>query len=96
MSHYLVERIQTIPNISVIPNAEVVEVHGEDRLQQITVRYHDTKITENLDAARIPCSEALENLDRRGFPRSVRSKQGEDLAFGDSETDALHRRLAAV
>ena len=51
MSHYLVERIQTIPNISVIPNAEVTEVKGQDRLEEITVRHHDTQITENLPAA---------------------------------------------
>jgi thioredoxin reductase (NADPH) len=77
MSHYLVERIQTIPNISVIPNAEVVEVHGEDRLQQITVRHHDTEVTENLDAAALfifigaePHTEWLEGTvcrDSKGF-----------------------------
>ncbi len=36
MSHYLVERIGTIANISVIPNAEVVEVSGGERLEEIT------------------------------------------------------------
>jgi thioredoxin reductase (NADPH) len=51
MSHYLVERIQTIPNISVIPNAEVIEVKGQDRLEEITVRHHDTETTETLPAA---------------------------------------------
>src|SRR5271156_5039991 len=30
MSHYLVERIQTIPNIKVEPHSELVEVHGQD------------------------------------------------------------------
>lgn len=51
MSHYLVERIETIPNISVIPNSEVVEVKGADRLEEITVRHHDTKMSETLPAA---------------------------------------------
>lgn len=38
MSHYLYERIATIPNIQVIPNAEVVAVSGEERLESITIR----------------------------------------------------------
>ena len=51
MSHYLVERIKTIPNISVIPNSEVVAVDGEERLARISVRHHDTAVTEQLPAA---------------------------------------------
>jgi len=47
MSHYLIERIQTIPNIKVEPYTEVVEVHGEDHLSGITIRHHDTKTTEH-------------------------------------------------
>jgi len=50
MSHYLVERIQTIPNIKVETNTEVVEVHGEDRLASITIRHHDSKTTEQRNA----------------------------------------------
>ena len=46
MSHYLYERIATIPNIFVVPNAEVVEVSGEDRLEQISIRHYDTGVTE--------------------------------------------------
>lgn len=38
MSHYLHERIATIPNIHVIANAEVVGVSGEERLESITIR----------------------------------------------------------
>jgi thioredoxin reductase (NADPH) len=51
MSHYLVERINTIPNISVVPHSEVVEVSGDDRLEEITVRHHDTQTEEKLPAA---------------------------------------------
>ncbi len=51
MSHYLVERIQSIANISVILNAEVVEVKGQEHLEEITVRHHDTEMTETLPAA---------------------------------------------
>jgi thioredoxin reductase (NADPH) len=77
MSHYLVERIETIPNISVIPNAEVVEVSGRDRLEEIIVRHHDTQITEKLPAAALfvfigaePHTEWLDGVvcrDGKGF-----------------------------
>jgi len=77
MSHYLVERIQTIPNISVIPNSEVVAVDGTDRLQRITVKHHDTGRREDLNAGALfifigaePHSEWLEGVlcrDGKGF-----------------------------
>lgn len=77
MSHYLVERIQTIPNISVIPNSEVVAVEGSDRLERITVRHHDTGEREELRAGALfifigaePHSEWLEGVvtrDSKGF-----------------------------
>ncbi len=38
MSYYLHDRIATISNIHVIPNAEVVGVSGEERLESITIR----------------------------------------------------------
>jgi thioredoxin reductase (NADPH) len=50
MSHYLTERIQTIPNIKVETHTEVVELQGEDRLSGITIRHHDTKTDERRDA----------------------------------------------
>ena len=50
MSHYLVERVQTIPNIKIEPNAEVIEVQGDDRLTGLTIRHHDTKVDEHRDA----------------------------------------------
>jgi thioredoxin reductase (NADPH) len=77
MSHYLVERIQTIPNVSVILNAEVVEVKGADRLEEITVRHYDTEMTETLPAAALfifigaePHTEWLDGIvcrDGKGF-----------------------------
>jgi thioredoxin reductase (NADPH) len=50
MSHYLVERIQTIPNINVETQTEVIEVHGEDRLSGLTIRHCDTQTEERRDA----------------------------------------------
>jgi thioredoxin reductase (NADPH) len=77
MSHYLVERIQTIPNISVILNAEVVEVKGQERLAEITVRHNDSEMTETLPAAALfifigaePHTEWLDGVvcrDGKGF-----------------------------
>jgi thioredoxin reductase (NADPH) len=77
MSHYLVERINTIPNISVIPNAEVVSVGGETRLEEITIQHHDTGVSESVSAGALfifigaePQTEWLEGhicRDRKGF-----------------------------
>ena len=77
MSHYLRERIATIPNIRIVPNTEVIEVQGDGRLAGITVRHHDTQTTENLSAGALfifigaePQTEWLEGTvcrDARGF-----------------------------
>ena len=77
MSHYLVERIQTIPNITVEPLTEVTEVHGDDHLTGLTVRHHDTKAEEHRQAGALfifigaePRTEWLDGLvcrDSKGF-----------------------------
>lgn len=46
MSHYLIERIQSIPNIIVETNTEVVEVHGEEHLNGLTIRNCVSKTEE--------------------------------------------------
>jgi thioredoxin reductase (NADPH) len=50
MSYYLSERIKEIPNISVIPNAEVARVEGDDRLRKIFIQRHDLKQIEERSA----------------------------------------------
>jgi thioredoxin reductase (NADPH) len=72
MSHYLVERIQTMPAISVIPYSEVVEVGGENRLEEITIRHHDSQTSEKVAAAALfifigaePHTEWLDGVVRR-------------------------------
>lgn len=50
MSYYLIERIQTIPNIKIELQTEVIEVHGEERLNGLTIRHCDTKAEESRDA----------------------------------------------
>jgi thioredoxin reductase (NADPH) len=51
MSHYLVDQIQAIPNIKIMPRVEVVEATGDSRLESICVRNIDTGAIENLPAA---------------------------------------------
>jgi thioredoxin reductase (NADPH) len=77
MSHYLSTRIETIPNIKVIPNAEVVAVRGAERLEEITIQHYDTGKTESRPAGALfifigaePHTEWLEGVvarDAKGF-----------------------------
>jgi thioredoxin reductase (NADPH) len=77
MSHYLVERIQTIPNIKVEPYTEVTEVYGEERLAGLTVEHHDTKTSDRRAAGALfifigaePRTDWLEGVicrDGKGF-----------------------------
>jgi thioredoxin reductase (NADPH) len=42
VSEYLVHRIQTTPNIEVLPNTEVAALHGDERLHAVTLRNRKT------------------------------------------------------
>gem|GEM_PF-6033958 len=72
-SHYLAERIGSIPNISVMLNAEVSGVGGGDHLEEMTVHHHDTGETEKLNTA------ALFEVGgvRQGAVRGVANSVGE-------------------
>jgi len=50
MSHYLVDQIEGTDNIQVWTHAEVVEVHGETHLEEISVRCSDTNTIQPLAA----------------------------------------------
>jgi thioredoxin reductase (NADPH) len=77
MSHYLIERIETIHNIHVETHTEVTEVHGDDHLAGLTIRRHDTKTSERRDAGALfifigaePRTDWLEGVvcrDAKGF-----------------------------
>jgi thioredoxin reductase (NADPH) len=77
MSHYLIEQIQTTPNIAVWTNRSVSEVHGDTRLTAITIKNAVTGETEQLPASSLfifigaqPRTEWLPNevqRDDRGF-----------------------------
>ena len=42
MSQYLIDQIQAIPNIKVIPNVEVSEVKGEEKLESVCIKNRET------------------------------------------------------
>ena len=43
MSQYLIDQIESTPSIRILPNTEVVEVFGEERLEEITLLDRETK-----------------------------------------------------
>src|SRR5690348_7922933 len=77
MSHYLVEQIERIPQITVRTCTEIAEAHGDDHLERITLRDSDNGGTQTLDAEWLfvfigaaPLTDWLEGVvqrDRRGF-----------------------------
>jgi thioredoxin reductase (NADPH) len=50
MSHYLIEQVRSTPNIKVRVCTEVVEAHGSDHLEKLTLRDANTGETETVDA----------------------------------------------
>ena len=77
MSQYLIDQIREVPNIRVETQAEVVEVHGDDHLESITIANHATESirTESTSALFIfigamPCTAWLRGqlpMDERGY-----------------------------
>lgn len=77
MSQYLIDQIREIPNIRVETQAEVVEVHGEEHLESVTIANHanETIRTEPTSALFIfigamPCTAWLRGtlpMDERGY-----------------------------
>jgi thioredoxin reductase (NADPH) len=86
MSHYLVEQIERIPNITVRACTEVAEAHGDGHLERLTLR-DNTGDTETVDAQWLfvfigaaPLTGWLDGVvhrDERGFVLA-----GPDLAAG--------------
>jgi thioredoxin reductase (NADPH) len=50
MSHYLVEQIERVPNITVRTCTEIAEAHGDGHLERLTLRDRNTGGTELVDA----------------------------------------------
>jgi thioredoxin reductase (NADPH) len=77
MSHYLVDKIKSTENISVIANSEITAVHGTERLERLDIRNADTGETTPLTGHALfifigvaPHTEAFRSLvamDDKGF-----------------------------
>jgi len=77
MSRYLIDRIEQIPNISVQYDSEVVEVHGEQHLEGISIRCNTTGEISNIPTNYLfvfigatPHADFVEGIvesDERGF-----------------------------
>ncbi len=48
MSHYLIDQINSTSNIEILSKNEVIEVHGKDRLQSITIKNSETGKTDTI------------------------------------------------
>jgi thioredoxin reductase (NADPH) len=77
MSYYLIRQIDEIPNVDVRLNTEVIEVHGDDHLEEVTLCDNRAGTQERLNAGYVfvfigaePRTEWLEGAvarDERGF-----------------------------
>jgi thioredoxin reductase (NADPH) len=77
MSQYLIDQVQRTPNIQIWTHASLAEVHGETRLEEISVLCSDTNTVERVPASSIfifigalPRTDWLAGLierDDRGF-----------------------------
>ena len=77
MSRYLIDQIEKTPNIQLWTHAEVIEVHGETHLEEISVQCSDTNTVERAPASAmfiyigaLPRTDWLDKVvarDERGF-----------------------------
>ncbi|MEV6608989.1 FAD-dependent oxidoreductase [Kutzneria sp. NPDC051319] len=92
MSHYLIQQIAAIPNISVLTCTEVVEAGGGDHLEHISLRHNKTGEVRKVDASFLfafigaaPRTDWLDGVvarDERGFVIA-----GPDLAVDNALRD---------
>ncbi|WP_194897121.1 FAD-dependent oxidoreductase [Catenulispora pinisilvae] len=77
MSYYLIQQIEQIPTIVVRARTEVVQAHGEEHLERLTLRDSENGTTEDVDAQWLfvfigaaPTTDWLDGVvdrDSRGF-----------------------------
>ncbi len=87
MSDYLVQKVRATPNIAVVLNTEVVEGHGRQRLEGLTLRDRHTGATRAVPASAVfvligaePRTDWLEGVverDERGYVLTGRDLQGD-------------------
>jgi thioredoxin reductase (NADPH) len=85
MSQYLLSRLEHAPTVRIQTNSEIEALHGEERLEAVTIGSADGE-TETVSVAAVfvmigadPCTDWLHGaveLDERGFVRS-------GIAWGD-------------
>ncbi|HEV3013752.1 MAG TPA: NAD(P)/FAD-dependent oxidoreductase, partial [Actinomycetota bacterium] len=85
MSDYLVQKVGATPNITVVLNTEVVEGHGRQRLEGLTLRDRHTGATRTVPASAVfvligaePRTDWLEGVverDERGYVLTGRDLQ---------------------
>src|SRR5215207_1010369 len=93
MSDYLVRKVQATPNISVVLHTEVVDGHGRQRLEGLTLRDRHTGATRTVPASAMfvligaePRTDWLDGVverDERGYVLT-----GRDLPGGDGRPGA--------
>jgi len=101
MSYYLINQIEDVPNISVRTCTQVIEAHGDDHLESLTLQNTASGETETVDAQLLflfigaaPLTDWLDGVvvrDSRGFVVS-----GPDLAVGGERPPRLGARPDAV
>ena len=92
MSDYLVQKVTATPNLTVVLNTEVVDGHGRQRLEGLTLRDRHTGVTRTVPASAMfvligaePRTDWLEGVverDERGYVLTGRdlARNGRDLA----------------
>jgi len=80
MSHYLIQQLDQIENVAVRTHTQVVEAHGENHLERITLRHTQDGTTETVDTPYLfvfigaaPRTEWLDGVlmrDEHGFVRT--------------------------
>ena len=91
MSRYLIDQVTRIPNVHVMTNTEVRELHGDRALEAVTVADHRTGARRTVDARALfvfigmaPCTGwlgGLVGLDDRGFVRTGPGLDGADRSL---------------
>ena len=91
MSRYLIDQVTRIPNVHVMTNTEVRELHGEAALEAVTVTDNRTGTRRTVDARALfvfigmaPCTGwlgGLVGLDDHGFVRTGPGSDGADRSL---------------
>ena len=91
MSRYLIDQVTQIPNVHVMTNTEVRELHGEAALEAVTATDNRTGARRAIDARALfvfigmaPCTGwlgGLVGLDEHGFVRTGPDSDGADRSL---------------